>query len=75
MKNPTLLPQQLKPTHLIRFREKYGLSVSDCRDMLGHKSASTWSRWETGRVAIPLWLSWALIPLAGRLQKLEGVLK
>ena len=75
MKNPSLLPQQLTPTHLIRFREKYGLSVSDCRDMLGHKSPSTWSRWETGRVAIPLWLSWALITLAGRLQKLEEVLK
>ena len=75
MKNPTLLPQQLTPTHLIRFREKYGLSVSDCRDMLGHKSPSTWSLWETGRVAIPLWLSWALITWAGRLQKLEEVLK
>lgn len=75
MKNPTLLPQQLTPTHLIRFREKYGLSATDCRDMLGHKSVSTWARWETGRVAIPLWLSWALITLAGRLQKLEEVLK
>lgn len=75
MKNPLLLPQQLKPDHLVRFRTRYGLTITDMKHILGHKCVSTWSRWEAGTVSIPLWLSWALIAVSNKLKQLEEVIK